>query len=230
MRRRTTLVLVLAALLVAGLSGVALAKVITGNKRPNVLIGTNQADTLSGKGANDSLCGGPGNDTYLGGKGNDVLVEFCDDSLPDGGNDTMSGGPGTDFILGEDGNDRIDAGDGNDIVGAARAPVPLVFGFEGNDRIRGGKGNDGLSGGDGLDEVYGEAGRDFLDGAIEDVPRADLIDGGPGRDTCLVDDLDIVRSCEVILDIDALSQQARDDSTMAARAREAFMATYGASP
>ena len=229
MRARTTVVVVLAALLVAGFSGVALAEVLTGNNRPNVLIGTGQDDILSGKGANDTMCGGRGNDTYSGGKGNDAMTESCiTGSLS--GNDTMNGGPGTDFIFGEEGNDRIDAGAGNDIVGAARFPIPLVFGNDGNDHIRGGKGNDGLIGENGRDELYGEDGDDLLDGISESVPMPDLLDGGRGRDICVADDLDTVLRCEEIIRPSASSRQAQaDPAAIEARAREAFAARYGTS-
>jgi Ca2+-binding RTX toxin-like protein len=237
-------VVVLVGLLVAGLGGVALARVLEGNDRPNKLIGTNQDDTLSGKGANDFLCGENGDDTYFGGKGPDLLVDSCTSNDPTGndrmqggpgtdgligdrGRDRIDGGPDTDFIAGGPGGDRIDAGDGHDILGKGTTLEIIVFGDGGNDHIRGGKGNDGLAGSAGEDEILGEEGDDVLFGVDgEDPPEADLVDGGRGRDVCFVDDLDVVRNCERIIEVSVAAEQRLAEPD-AARAREAFETKYG---
>jgi Ca2+-binding RTX toxin-like protein len=227
---RATVVVALVVLLVAGLGGVALAKVIEGNNRPNTLVGTNQSDTLRGKGKNDDLCGDNGDDTYFGGRGPDLLVEFCTNNDPTG-NDEMHGGPGTDAIIAGRGRDRIDAGDGHDIIGKGLRAVIVLFGDDGDDRIRGGKGSDGMSGDDGEDELFGEDGDDVLDAiSDESSPQADLVDGGRGHDLCIVDTLDVVRNCERVIEFDAAARQLPADIVVSeAEARAAFEAKYGTS-
>ena len=86
---------------------------------------------------------------------------------------SISGGPGKDLL--EDGPRA------NTLDGGA-----------GDDRVNGGAGDDVLLGGDGVDDLQGKSGRDRLDGgAGDDVlhpdgyedASADVVDGGPGRDT-----------------------------------------------
>ncbi len=93
------------------------------------------------------------------------------------------GGSGSDSISTRDfggtgssrGGYRISGKDGNDA---------LVSG-DGADRINGGNGNDGLGGGRGADRLDGGLG-------------SDVISGGRGRDTCIRDEGDIVKGCEVV--------------------------------
>jgi Ca2+-binding RTX toxin-like protein len=93
--------IVVIAITLAGVSGVALAASKTG---------TNQADTLSGTVNSDKLSGGGGNDTIDGAQGNDFL--FGDH----GNSDTHTGEAGDDFINSADGvaGDQANAGSGND--------------------------------------------------------------------------------------------------------------------
>ncbi len=86
---------------------------------------------------------------------------------------SISGGPGKDLL--EDG---------------PRAST--LDGGAGDDKVNGGAGDDVLLGGDGVDDLQGKSGRDRLDGgAGDDVlhpdgyedASADVVDGGPGRDT-----------------------------------------------
>lgn len=80
------------------------------------------------------------------------------------GNDQLTGGPGSDALLGGDGDDTIK-------------------GTEGDDQLDGGAGNDKLDGGAGGDGVHGGDGDDTLAGDPGPSASADVLDGGPGRDT-----------------------------------------------
>jgi polar amino acid transport system substrate-binding protein len=80
----------------------------------------------------------------------------------------------------------------------------VICGLGGNDVIRGGGGNDTLIGGDGNDTIVGGTGLDLMvGGAGNDVffargGRADRINGGPGRDRAVVDNLDRVTAVEIV--------------------------------
>jgi hemolysin type calcium-binding protein len=99
--RATALVVVLAALLVAG---TAVARTIEGTNGSNRLLGTPRADSIFGLGGSDRLIAGPGTDFLHGGSGRDVL----------------DGGPGNDRIVAQyDGaRDRVLCGAGLDTVNA----------------------------------------------------------------------------------------------------------------
>ena len=60
----------------------------------------------------------------------------------------------------------------------------VIEGLGGGDTLLGGAGADRLTGGTGRDVLKGEAGNDRLDSKDG---RADAVDGGPGRDSGLVD-------------------------------------------
>jgi Ca2+-binding RTX toxin-like protein len=79
--------------------------------------------------------------------------------------DQLVGTPGADVICGLGGNDSIQGLGGND----------KIDGGAGNDLITGGAGTDTLLGGNGNDTIYAK------DGA------RDLVNGGPGADTAVVD-------------------------------------------
>ena len=82
--------------------------------------------------------------------------------------DVLLGGGGSDTLLGKGGYDRIDGGAGNDVITAD------------------GPGGSTVDAGPGSDTVYAANG------------VVDTIDCGAGRDRAVVDDLDIVRNCEVV--------------------------------
>lgn len=124
----------------------------------DILVGTAGDDVMSGFGGDDRMSGGGGNDSMSGGFGDDVL----------------KGRSGNDVIYGNEGWDVIEAGGGDD----------FASGGEGNDIILGGAGNDTLSGADGDDFLDGGAGNDVIAGDLSDGKnRADVADGGTGRDT-----------------------------------------------
>jgi hypothetical protein len=90
------------------------------------------------------------------------------------------------LIVGSKGPDRLVGKGGGD----------LVKGLAGNDRLSGGKGRDLLTGGPGADRLLAGPGNDGIKAADG---RADLrIDGGAGRNKCVIDvpaDLPVTRNC-----------------------------------
>lgn len=86
---------------------------------------------------------------------------------------TGDGGPGSDQLTGGPGSDALLGGDGDDKLKAA----------EGDDRLDGGAGRDDLDAGAGRDAVHGGDGDDTLAGDPGPSLAADVLDGGPGRDT-----------------------------------------------
>jgi Ca2+-binding RTX toxin-like protein len=112
--RRTIILFLTGALMVALVAGAALAVLRVGNDNPNTLYGTNGdnkgQDTLFGLGAGDKLIGRSAADQLAGGRGDDRL-EGND------GNDTLDGGLGNDLILTGRGFDFVYARDGfRDII------------------------------------------------------------------------------------------------------------------
>lgn len=82
------------------------------------------------------------------------------------------GGAGNDEMNGYEGPETFHGGDGND----------TLKGNQGDDHLFGDAGNDVIEGGDGADEVRGGDGDDRVGGGGT-ADRADIIDGGAGRDT-----------------------------------------------
>jgi hypothetical protein len=105
MRRRALLIVATMVLGVVLLSGVALAKNITGTFGQDNLRGTNQLDRIYGLGAADTISGLGGPDDLYGGSGQDE-VRARD------GNDRIDGGFGSDELFGGGHNDTISAADG----------------------------------------------------------------------------------------------------------------------
>lgn len=85
-------------------------------------------------------------------------------------------------------------GDGgpNRIVGTVGGD--RISGFAGRDHLLGGRGADCISGGSGRDRLSGGAGSDTI--AAADGTRDTIDCGRGGHDVALVDELDIVRTCE----------------------------------
>lgn len=133
-----------------------------------------------------------------------------------GGGDQPPGRPCTTRLLGTGRSDRL-TGDafGNTIRGLAGNDVlsglagdDCLFGGPGNDQIEGGDRRDLLNGGTGADRLKSGAGNDRVEaGSGNDVVDSrgsgfDVIDCGPGRDRALVGDLDRVRNCERVVNVD----------------------------
>ena len=96
------------------------------------------------------------------------------------GRENLTGTKGADKIKGKGGNDKLK-------------------GKGGNDSLNGGKGRDKVTGGSGADRHLGGAGNDTLRAADGRLDKA--INGGPGKDTCVIDtalELAIVKGCESV--------------------------------
>jgi hypothetical protein len=201
--------------------------VITGGNlavRPN---GSSTGDVLRPGPGTDQVFGGGGNDELGdGGEGNSELVEGGpgDDRfivlgfIAPGGDpvgDVYRGGPGRDSlyvrtILEPPESFTIDLAAGavteaSGIVGPDVAEgfedartdegADTLLGTDGPNILRSGAGNDRIVGLLGSDELSAEAGEDRLE-ARDGV--ADRVDGGPGGDSCQLDQLDESAECETI--------------------------------
>jgi hypothetical protein len=89
---------------------------------------------------------------------------------------TLIGTPRPDHLRGTKGPDRI-------------------LGLGANDHLYGFAGDDIIVGGPGTDRMYGGTGNDRLE--ARDGTK-DLVDCGPGRDTAIIDNIDVIRSCEIV--------------------------------
>ena len=89
----------------------------------------------------------------------------------------LAGGGHDDTIFGLGGNDTLLGGAGDDVI----------FGGAGNDIITGGAGADHLNGGSGSDTIY----------AVDN--ERDIVDCGAGNDRAVVDAIDKVVNCEVVV-------------------------------
>lgn len=113
-----------------------------------------------------------------GGSGVRIELGDGDDHLRLGSGWTLGtpiaadGGPGNDELNGYAGPETFHGGDGND----------TLKGNQGDDHLFGDAGNDVIEGGDGADEVRGGDGDDTVGGGGT-ADRADIVDGGAGRDT-----------------------------------------------
>lgn len=93
------------------------------------------------------------------------------------------------LLVGSKGADRLIGKGGGD----------LIKGRGGRDRLSGGKGRDLLNGGPGADRLIAGPGNDGIKAADGRADR--LIDGGGGRNVCVIDipaDLSVTRNCETI--------------------------------
>jgi Ca2+-binding RTX toxin-like protein len=111
-------------------------------------------------------------------------------------------------LIGQLGSVRVDANDGDDVVDARLAAVPvLLLGGPGNDTLTGGAGNDLLIGGDGLDVMDGQGGADVFAGQngtdrVDYVSRTGPVDasfdgqaddGAAGEHDNILDDVETIR-------------------------------------
>ncbi len=180
---------------------------------PLMIDGGDGADKLTGGSAPDQLIGGGGNDTLTGGLGSDQLSGDAgndrlrggggDETFPlgsDPGADTVSGGPGTDtadysaatsgVTVSLDGLANDGAGEGDNVGG----DVERVVGSGWDDVLTGGPGGDVLVGGGGQDELFGLGGDDTID-ALDGLK--DIVDGGDGTDTGILDRADSFVNIEI---------------------------------
>ena len=142
---------------------------ITVNKvRDTRIMGGTGNDTIYGVNSSarrDTIYGGAGEDTVYGRNGNDVL-----------------GGEGPDS--GDAFDDRLYGGDGNDLLYGYGGDDSL-YGGNGDDELHGDSGGDFLDGAAGMDEMYGGTGNDWID--AHDGNWGEIVDGGSGQDTAVVD-------------------------------------------
>ena len=176
------------------LSGGDGADVIKGGNGDDIISGGDGDDDLSGDIDNDALLGGdgadvvrggPGDDEIGGGGGPDVLFGNAGDDVLNGaeGDDQLFGGPGEDTLLDgsvlDGGDDYLDGGPDNDRLRSGT----------GEDRLDGGLGDDVLDPGINTDHTRGGPGDDVVILVSGDVDegRIEVIEGGPGADTLLLD-------------------------------------------
>jgi len=88
------------------------------------------------------------------------------------------------------------AGSGHDDVIFGLGGNDTLLGGAGDDRIYGGPGGDVITGGSGADHLYGGAGSDTI--FAVDGER-DVVECGPGNDRAVVDSVDVVVGCEVVV-------------------------------
>ena len=150
----------------------------TGNALANVLVGNQSANRLDGLDGADVLMGGGGDDTLLGGAGNDEL---------DGGDgiDQMQGASGDDrYYVDSSADTAIEqAGQGYDVVEstsdfALSGHVEKLILVEGSSAVAG-------TGDQGDNEIIGNSLHNRLDGGA----GADVLTGGEGNDTYVVDEI-----------------------------------------
>jgi hypothetical protein len=183
--RQATLLVVLMTAVILLVGGVALAKVITGDRGDNKLGGTEKADTIRGGRGDDRLLGLGGTDNLYGGKGVDQLWGQDD-------NDILHAGRGAgDFLGGGLGDDRLIGGPRSEISLWGALGDDTLWGRGGNDTINGGEGNDIILSGNGNDAVSGGPGADLLD-AQEGNDTVDALDGERDGKTACGPDFDTV--------------------------------------
>jgi Ca2+-binding RTX toxin-like protein len=143
-----------------------------GNIEALVLSGGSTDDFFGvGNELDNSISGTDGSNLLLGGAGNDAIYGFggIDSLFGEAGSDSLFGGSGIDYLVGGIGGDLLDGGEDPD----------ALYGEDGDDLLGGG-------GGFFTDILVGGAGNDTLDGA-SGLGDYDLMNGGDGNDTYIVD-------------------------------------------
>ncbi len=186
------------------------ANVLEGGPGDDTLLGGANVDRLDGGDGHDVLDGGAGTDVFIGGTGRDgvsyatrskpITVTLGDTTANDGEAgekedipfdvENVFGGSGKDRLVGSGTANTLRGNGGND----------TLLSGAGNDVLYGGAGNDTLTAGKGNDKLYGEAGNDTLDSTdliAKERAFAEVVDGGAGRDTGIVDAKDRVVRVEL---------------------------------
>ena len=166
---------------------------LTGAPNEQLLAGGPGNDVLSGSSGQDELWGGAGDDHLGGATGRfDLVLYFTDGGRlsvnlatqhADGdGRDSLSGveavfalGSSEAHLIGDNRRNFFLSGDGNDLV-QSRGGSDLVETFGGADAVAAGTGRDGI----------------FIK---DHVQGNDSANGGPGKDFCIHDAHDALRSC-----------------------------------
>ena len=151
------------------------------------ILGGDGNDSLSGNGGDDVLQGGNDNDTLLGGVGDDSLKG-------DTGNDSLTGGDGADTMVGGAGDDIFTVGTGDRVTETATGGSDSIL-LQGvtsyhlaaqvEDLVASGPAAVTLWGNDQDNTITSGSGDDRIDG----MAGADIMAGGAGDDTYVVDSL-----------------------------------------
>jgi Ca2+-binding RTX toxin-like protein len=216
-------------------AGTAFAATISGGPGNEHLRGTKVADVIDGNAGNDRLWGRGGDDQLTGGEGHDHLFGGS-------GNDKLNGGDARDHIYGGSGDDTSNGENGNDLM-AGGTGNDTQNGGPGNDRIFANLGVDTTTGGDGNDDLWALARGDVqgpndqtadtLDGGNGNDTfhtrdgEADRITCGEGKDTALLDNVDVITdataanpngSCEKVVRKDPKPGEAKSEDAQQAPA------------
>ncbi|KAK1154597.1 hypothetical protein AOXY_G28080 [Acipenser oxyrinchus oxyrinchus] len=159
---------------------------IVGGTQDDILIASGNKQIIEGLGGHDEIIGGPDNDIILGGNGNDLISAGNGDDLiyPGNGMDIVDGGPGKDTLL-FSGN----ASTGRGVYVDLSMGIGLYCDAEGDtytnvEAVKGTEFDDVLIGDMANNELYGHFGDDTL---ITRDGGQDLLFGGPGHDTYVLD-------------------------------------------
>ncbi len=152
----------------------ALVVVMDGGGGADTLIGGDLDELLLGDFGADTIAGGGGNDTLFGGGGDDTLVGGA-------GDDTLFGGSGDDTLFGEAGNDTVSGGADDDFL--------IVLSEPGSDLLLVGDGNDTAQ-----VELHDNGNVTVVDVSVDGLADTLEVSSGPGNDTLIVSDVDVVRS------------------------------------
>ncbi|MDD2781183.1 M10 family metallopeptidase C-terminal domain-containing protein [Sulfuricurvum sp.] len=150
-----------------------------GNNFNNLIIGSSNSDALYGLTGNDILRGGMGSDILEGGIGNDTL---------DGGigADTMTGGTGNDIYVVDDLNDTIiETSVLSTEIDTVQSYISYVLENNVENLTLLGSGNLSGTGNTLKNTMIGNSGDNLLDGGL----NADIMSGGAGNDTYVVDNI-----------------------------------------
>lgn len=172
---------------------------ITGTSGADHLVGTGGDDVLCGLGGTDVIAGRGGRDIISGGRGERDVVSFA---WATAGVHVrvalIAAGQGREFLSGIEGvagSRFADVIRGDAVPNAVQggSGADTIHGGDGDDVVRGGPGMDMIRGGNGFDRLYGQRNADTLN--ARDRHGSDVVDGGRGTDTCLVDSGDRVIRC-----------------------------------
>jgi len=157
------------------IDGTGCGDVIAIQNQDNALVGDPSDDTVSvvingTEVANLALAGvtkfiirgANGHDTVTIGDGVTIGAQVHGGN----GNDTIEGGDGNDTLIGENGKDTIDGDDGNDLIQGGNG-ADILQGGLGTDTLHGSTSADILNDPDGDENLFGELGRDTINGVLE---------------------------------------------------------------
>ena len=176
-------------------TGNALDNSLTGNAAINTLSGAAGNDTLIGRGGNDTLIGGTGNDTYVVDNTNYIITENVNEGL-----DTVLASVSTTLSANVE---NLTLTGTSAINGSGNALNNLIIGNEAANTLEGGDGNDTLDGGANVENGVG-----------------DILNGGAGNDTFIINNFRAHGSYNGGSGIDTLDFSQSDANNAARRSNE----------